>query len=147
MKLPDGVLILRKIVNFVCTVQTLFLTLERFKNIHGFHSRFIYKDPEAYFVHKTSRRLPTDVRTILSEMNLFRLNDWRVMYNSAEVNADLWKVKAYVSIQPIRLPDGLPTKENMQNFRLLSNGKLIDKTKRYPKHMQVTRGSQLRFCL
>merc|ERR1712227_1029266 len=58
------------------------------------------------------------------------------MYNSAEVNADLWKVKAYVSIQPIRLPDGLPTQENMKNFRLLSNGKVIDKTKRYPKHMQ-----------
>ena len=114
------------------------MTLDRFKNIHGFYSRFIYKDPEAYFVHKTSRRLPAEVNNLLREMNLFRLNDWRIMYNSAEVNADLWKVKAYVSIQPVRLPDGLPTKENMKNFRLLSNGKVIDTKKRYPKHMQVS---------
>ena len=112
-------------------------TDKRLKNTMGFYDKLIYKDPESYFVSKTSTRLPGKVNTIMKKMGLNRLNDWSIQYNSAEVNEQLWFVKPYISIQPIRIPDGLPTEESMANFKLLSNGKLIDTKKRTPKHVQV----------
>ena len=110
----------------------------RLKNTMGYYNKVIYKDPEAYFVSKTSTKLPPRVNKIMKQMGLNRLNDWSIQYNSAEVNEQLWLVKPYISIQPIRIPDGLPTEENMADFKLLSNGKLIDTKKRTPKHIKVS---------
>ena len=75
----------------------------------------------------------------MKELGLNRLNDWSIQFNSAAVNEQLWLIKPYISLQPIRLPDGLPEgDEKMADFKLLSNGKLIDTSKRTPKHVQVS---------
>ena len=55
-----------------------------------------------------------------------------------EINEDLWQVKPYVIITPIRIPDGLPNEDEIENFKLLSNGELIDTRKRTPQHIKVT---------
>lgn len=67
-------------------------------------------------------------------MNLINLNDISLQFNSAEVNDMLWEVKSYVSIMPLRMPDGLPvTEKELDNFRLLSTGELINSSDRLPK--------------
>lgn len=67
-------------------------------------------------------------------MNLININDISVQFNSAEVNDMLWQVKSYVTIMPLRMPDGLPeTEEELENFRLLSTGELINSSDRLPK--------------
>ncbi len=67
-------------------------------------------------------------------MNLINLNDISLQFNSAEVNDMLWEVKSYVSIMPLRMPDGLPvTEKELDNFRLLSTGELINTSDRLPK--------------
>ena len=109
----------------------------RFKNTQGWYDKIIYRNPEDYFVHKTSNRLPKGVDAIMREMNLFRLNDWSIQFNTAEVNEKLWLIKPYIVVAPIRLPDGLPDEDNIEDFRLMANGKLIDTKKRMPKHVQV----------
>ena len=53
------------------------------------------------------------------------------------MNEDLWQIKPYVIITPIRLPDGLPNEEEIENYKLLSNGELIDTRKRTPNHIKV----------
>ena len=55
------------------------------------------------------------------------------MYNTAENNDKLWKVKAHIVIMPVRLPDGLPDDEKIDDFRLLSNGQLVNMRERLPK--------------
>ena len=55
-----------------------------------------------------------------------------------EINEDLWQGKTYVIITPIRIPDGLPNEDEIENFKLLSNGELIDTRKRTPQHIKVT---------
>ena len=54
-----------------------------------------------------------------------------------EINEDLWQIKPYVIITPIRLPDGLPNEDEIENYKLLSNGELIDTRKRTPDHIKV----------
>ena len=54
-----------------------------------------------------------------------------------ETNEELWQIKPYVIITPIRLPDGLPNEDEIENYKLLSNGELIDTTKRTPDHIKV----------
>ena len=54
-----------------------------------------------------------------------------------ETNEDLWQIKPYVIITPIRLPDGLPNEDEIENYKLLSNGELIDTRKRTPNHIKV----------
>jgi len=117
----------------------------RFKNTSGHYNKIIYRSAEDYFVNKTSNRLPHSVNRIMKELGLNRLNDWSIQFNTAEVNEQLWLIKPYISLQPIRLPDGLPEgDEKMADFKLLSNGKLIDTSKRTPKHVQDIPRSELR---
>ena len=74
------------------------------------------------------------VQSILHEMNLLNINDISVQFNTAEVNDLLWEVKSYVSIMPLRMPDGLPETEiDLENFRLLSTGELVNSALRLPK--------------
>ena len=61
-----------------------------------------------------------------------------------ETNEDLWQIKPYVIITPIRLPDGLPNEDEIENYKLLSNGELIDTRKRTPNHIKVKSFWQLR---
>ena len=65
---------------------------------------------------------------------------WRLRVNFIrikEINEDLWQIKPYVIITPIRLPDGLPNEDEIENYKLLSNGELIDTRKRTPDHIKV----------
>ena len=65
---------------------------------------------------------------------------WRLRVNFIrikEINGDLWQIKPYVIITPIRLPDGLPNEDEIENYKLLSNGELIDTRKRTPDHIKV----------
>ena len=65
---------------------------------------------------------------------------WRLRVNfirKKEINEDLWQIKPYVIITPIRLPDGLPNEDEIENYKLLSNGELIDTRKRTPDHIKV----------
>ena len=70
---------------------------------------------------------------ILTEFNLIHLNDWSLLYNTAENNDKLWKVKAHIVIMPVRLPDGLPEDDKIDEFRLLSNGQLVNLKERLPQ--------------
>ena len=70
---------------------------------------------------------------ILTEFNLIHLNDWSLLYNTAENNDKLWKVKAHIVIMPVRLPDGLPEDDKIDDFRLLSNGQLVNLKERLPQ--------------
>ena len=70
--------------------------------------------------------------------NIFRRWCQRVNFILiTEINQDLWQIKPYVIITPIRLPDGLPNEDEIENYKLLSNGELIDTTKRTPDHVKV----------
>ena len=100
--------------------------LAKFEPIWGWYDGYIYKDHEKTLIYETELRPPRGVQAILSELNLIHLNDWSLQYNSAKINKKLWKIKPYVIIQPIRLPDGLPTDETTENFRLFSNGELVN---------------------
>lgn len=106
------------------------------KNLNGWFERFIYKNPKKHRIYQTSNRIPIGPNTILKNMGLYRLNDWSIQYNSQDVNNDLWQIKPYVIITPIRLPDGLPNENEIENFKLLSNGELIHTTKRTPDHIK-----------
>ena len=53
------------------------------------------------------------------------------------MNDKLWLIKPYIIVNPVRLPDGLPSSsEDIDNFKLLSNGELIDLRKRTPSHVK-----------
>ena len=56
-----------------------------------------------------------------------------MLYNTAENNDKLWKVKAHIVIMPVRLPDGLPEDDKIDDFRLLSNGQLVNLKERLPE--------------
>ena len=136
------------------------------KNINGWFERYIYSQPKKHRIYQTSNRMPNGPRLILNKMGLFRLNDWSIQYNTKgkdirslrngqirnkyrrgrqrvnfilikETNEDLWQIKPYVIITPIRLPDGLPNEDEIENYKLLSNGELIDTRKRTPDHIKV----------
>ncbi|MBZ3885452.1 39S ribosomal protein L30, mitochondrial [Sciurus carolinensis] len=49
----------------------------------------------------------------------------QVHKNIPSVNAKLKMVKHLIRIQPLKLPQGLPTEENMSTTCLKSNGELV----------------------
>jgi len=116
------------------------------KNINGFWERFIYTKPKEHRIYQTSNRLPNGPRKILNKMGLYRMNDWSIQYNSKDVNNDLWQIKPYVIITPIRIPDGLPTETEIESFKLLSNGELIDTRKRIPEHIKSIPKEEKKEC-
>ena len=99
----------------------------------GWYDGVIYANHENTLIYETELRLPKMVQSILSELNLIHLNDWCLQYNTAEINDLLWKVKTYVTVNPVRLPDGLPTADTIGDFRLLSNGELVNVKNRLPE--------------
>ena len=40
-------------------------------------------------------------------------------------------------MNPVRIPDGLPSIDEIDNFRLLSSGELIDLRKQTPEHVEL----------
>jgi len=107
----------------------------RLVNRKGWYEGVIYANHENTLIYETELRLPKMVQSILSELNLIHLNDWCLQYNTAEMNDLLWKVKSYVTVNPVRLPDGLPTADTIGDFRLLSNGELVNVKSRLPEHV------------
>ena len=83
----------------------------------GWYDGYIYRDHEKTLIYETELRLPKRVQSVLCELNLIHFNDWSLQYNTDKVNDLLWSVKSFVTITPVRLPDGLPTPENMEDFR------------------------------
>ena len=67
-----------------------------------------------------------------------------MLYNTAENNDKLWKVKAHIVIMPVRLPDGLPEDDKIDDFRLLSNGQLVNLKERLPE-VSFDFGQKLRY--
>jgi len=109
----------------------------RLVNRKGWYDGYIYKDHEKTLIYESEHRLPAKVQSILNEMNLININDISLQFNLAEVNDLLWQIKSYVTIMPLRMPDGLPeTEEELENFRLLSTGELINSSERLPKHVK-----------
>lgn len=83
----------------------------------GWYEGYIYRDHEKTLIYETESRLPKKVQSILAELNLIHLNDWSLQFNNKIINDLLWTIKPYVTLTPVRLPDGLPTTDNIEHFR------------------------------
>ncbi|XP_006887915.1 PREDICTED: 39S ribosomal protein L30, mitochondrial [Elephantulus edwardii] len=74
---------------------------------------------------KSARRRPYWEKNIIKMLGLEKAHTPQVHKNIPSVNAKLKVVKHLIRIQPLKLPQGLPTEENMANTCLKSNGELI----------------------
>lgn len=74
---------------------------------------------------KSTRRRPYWEKDIIKMLGLEKSHTPQVHKNIPSVNSKLKVVKHLIRIQPLKLPQGLPTEENMSNTCLKSTGELV----------------------
>ncbi|XP_036397210.1 39S ribosomal protein L30, mitochondrial [Megalops cyprinoides] len=74
---------------------------------------------------KTTLRRPYWEKKIVHDLGLDKPHQPRVHKNIPTVNDKLKMIKHLVKIQPLKLPHGLPSEEDMANTILKSNGELV----------------------
>ncbi|KFO25160.1 39S ribosomal protein L30, mitochondrial [Fukomys damarensis] len=74
---------------------------------------------------KSTRRRPYWEKDIIKMLGLEKAHTPQVHKNIPSVNAKLKVVKHLIRIQPLKLPQGFPTEENMANTCLKSTGELV----------------------
>ncbi|XP_002710026.3 large ribosomal subunit protein uL30m isoform X1 [Oryctolagus cuniculus] len=74
---------------------------------------------------KSTKRRPYWEKNIIKMLGLGKAHTPQVHKNIPSVNAKLKVVKHLIRIQPLKLPQGLPTEENMSSTCLKSTGELV----------------------
>uniref|UniRef100_A0A8C3VH77 Large ribosomal subunit protein uL30m n=1 Tax=Catagonus wagneri TaxID=51154 RepID=A0A8C3VH77_9CETA len=74
---------------------------------------------------KSTKRRPYWEKDIIKMLGLEKAHTPQVHKNIPSVNAKLKVVKHLIRIKPLKLPQGLPTEEDMANTCLKSTGELV----------------------
>ncbi|XP_054100546.1 large ribosomal subunit protein uL30m isoform X2 [Callithrix jacchus] len=74
---------------------------------------------------KSTKRRPYWEKDVIKMLKLEKAHTPQVHKNIPSVNAKLKVVKHLIRIKPLKLPQGLPTEENMSNTCLKSTGELV----------------------
>ncbi|NP_001030520.1 39S ribosomal protein L30, mitochondrial [Bos indicus x Bos taurus] len=74
---------------------------------------------------KSTKRRPYWEKDIIKMLGLQKAHTPQVHKNIPSVNAKLKIVKHLIRIKPLKLPQGLPTEEDMSNTCLKSTGELV----------------------
>ncbi|KAG5203011.1 large ribosomal subunit protein uL30m-like [Ovis aries] len=74
---------------------------------------------------KSAKRRPYWEKDIIKMLGLQKAHTPQVHKNIPSVNAKLKVVKHLIRIKPLKLPQGLPTEEDMSNTCLKSTGELV----------------------
>nr|XP_002120418.1 uncharacterized protein LOC100175065 [Ciona intestinalis] len=96
-----------------------------FTNAKEMYPEYPLEEPPKLWMITQVQRLnsrPYWEKEAMKELGLYRVNDISIQINSTKMNEILWGIKHLIKIQPVRMPQGEPTKSDIGYTQLKLNG-------------------------
>ncbi|KAI4892720.1 hypothetical protein NFI96_015306 [Prochilodus magdalenae] len=90
---------------------------------------------------KGTMRRPYWEKKVVKSLGLMKAHEPKVHKNTPSVNNQLKMIKHLVKIEPLKLPNGLPSEEEMADSYLNSRGELVVKRPQKPVEQKSNVGS------
>uniref|UniRef100_UPI00398E87B1 large ribosomal subunit protein uL30m isoform X2 n=1 Tax=Pristiophorus japonicus TaxID=55135 RepID=UPI00398E87B1 len=87
---------------------------------------------------KCTKRRPYWEKKIVHDLGLDKSNEPRIHKNIPSVNNKLKVIKHLIRVQPLKLPQGLPTEQELADTYLKSTGELIIRRHLQPLEQKIT---------
>uniref|UniRef100_H2YE87 Large ribosomal subunit protein uL30m n=1 Tax=Ciona savignyi TaxID=51511 RepID=H2YE87_CIOSA len=103
-----------------------------FKNAQEMYPEYpLDETPKLWMIIQVQRLKyrPYWEKEAMRELGLYSVNDVSIQINSPNMNEVLWSIKHLIKIQPIRMTQGEPTKDDIGYTQLKWNGEFEIKTK------------------